>query len=105
MTRTSKPRHGHLAPFLSSLVVRSGLSHKVIAADVGISETRLSSRLYRPEPMTLGKVLAVATRCGATSWELDRVRVLDALDRGALPIPEGCDEATVAKALAVLEGR
>lgn len=105
MSRASKPRHGHIAPFLSSLVVRSGLSGKEIAIDVDVSESRLSSRLYRPEPMTLGKILAVAARCGATSWELDRVRVLDALDRGALPIPEGCDEATVAKALAVLEGR
>lgn len=102
---TPKPRHGHLAPFLWSIVERSGLPHKVIAADVGISETRLSSRLYRPEPMVLGKVLAVAARCGATSAELERVRILDALDRGVLPIPDVCDEQRIAKALTVLEER
>jgi transcriptional regulator with XRE-family HTH domain len=96
-------RHGHLAPFLAVLVARSGLTGAAVADEAGLSPSRLSARLYRPEPLTLDKLLAVARVCGATPEEVARVRALDALDRGALPLPEGVDEVRVAAALAVLE--
>lgn len=105
MSRASKPRHGHLAPFLADLIARSGLKQVWLAIESGVTPTRLSMACRGPEPIGLDKLLRLVRAAGGTADDERRARVLHALDRGALPIPEGCDETTVAKALAVLEGR
>jgi hypothetical protein len=99
-----KPRHGHLAPFLAALVARSGLPLKVIAAETDVSMTRLSARLYRPDPLAPDRVAAIVRACGGTDDDVRRARVLDALDRGVVFVPAKADEATVARAMAVLDG-
>ena len=97
-------RHGHLAPFLAQLRERSGLSFAELSARTGIALSTLHRRTLMPEGMGPDKVEAFAAALRADAAELDRVRVLDALDRGALPIPAGCTEERVARAMAALEG-
>jgi transcriptional regulator with XRE-family HTH domain len=92
-----------LAPMLAFLLTRRGVSRRRIAAAVGISHVAIGERLAGRPSLSLQRTLDVARACGATPEELHRVRVLDALDRGALPLPNGVNADVVAAAMAVLE--
>jgi UDP-N-acetylenolpyruvoylglucosamine reductase len=104
LTMAHKPAFGHLAPLLRRLRSRSGLTVRALAARAGLPAfSSLGQRLKAPGHLGTAAILDVARACGATPEELHRVRVLDALDRGALPLPEGVGEERVAAALAALE--
>jgi hypothetical protein len=98
--------HGHLAPFLQTLRARAGgFTYEYLAAHIEVSTPLMHRRMHCPAGLGSDKIIKLAKHMGATSAELARVRALDALDRGALPIPDGASEAQVAKAMAALEGR
>lgn len=102
----NRPSFGHLAPFLQALKARSGLTVRALAAAAGLDgHAALGQRLRAPGHLGLAGIEGVARSAGATPTELARVRVLDALDRGSLPIPEETSEERVERAMAVLEGR
>jgi len=63
----------------------------------------MHKRLVAPGGLASETVARAALACGATTEELVRVRVLDALDRGHLPLPTGCTEASVQAAMVALE--
>jgi hypothetical protein len=82
------------------------MSVRALAAKAGLgTHAPLGMRLRAPGHLGTAALLDVARAAGASPIELARVRVLDALDRGSLPIPDGASEAQVAKAMAALEGR
>lgn len=62
----------------------------------------MSSRLHTPGGLSLRTVTKAAIACGATSEELTRVCVLDAMDRGALLLPDGCSYEQVSQALTIV---
>lgn len=97
-------RHGHLAPFLATLQARAGLTLAALGEACGLSLVTVHRRLHTPGCLGEERTIDLARACGATPEELHRVRVLDALDRRALPLPDGVDEGRVAAALAALEG-
>lgn len=96
--------YGHAAPLLQQ--IRSDITYEELANALGVATVSVHRRMHSP---TLGlgpeKTIELAERLGATPAELKRVRVLDALDRGTLPIPDGATEQQVTKAIAALEGR
>lgn len=89
--------------FLRELRMRANIDVRSLAKQVGVSHTPIFLSESRIGHLSLDKALACAAACGATAAELDRVRVLDALDRGALPIPEGSTEQDVCNAFGMLE--
>lgn len=68
-----------------------------------MSVPAMHRRLQAPMGLSLDTILKAAKACSATSEELTRICVLDAMDRGVLPIPDGCSETKVCEAMAVLE--
>lgn len=89
--------------FLRELRLRAGFDVRSLAKQVGLSHTPIVLSEGRGiGHMSLDKALACAAACGATEAELDRVRVLDALDRGSLPLPDGTTEDRVVAALDML---
>ncbi len=95
-------RSGHLAPFLEALRTRANLTTSALAAACNVSVGAMSSRLHAPGGLSLQKVTRAAIACGATSEELTRVCVLDAMDRGALSLPDGCSYEQVSQALTIV---
>ena len=95
-------RSGHLAPFLEALRTRANLTTSALASACGVSVGAMSSRLHTPGGLSLRTVTKAAIACGATSEELTRVCVLDAMDRGALLLPDGCSYEQVSQALTIV---
>lgn len=95
-------RSGHLAPFLDALRSRANLTTSALAAACGVSVGAMSSRLHGPGGLSLQTIARAALTCGATPEELTRVCVLDAMDRGALPLPDGCSYEQVHQALTIV---
>lgn len=89
--------------FLRELRLRAGFDVRSLAKQVGLSHTPIVLSESRIGHMCLDKALAVAAACGATEVELDRVRILDALDRRLLPLPEGTTEEGVEDAIRALD--
>lgn len=100
---TSRPRTGHLAPFLADLIARSPHKLYAVADDAGVTRTRLSSACYSPQSISLDSVLRIVRAAGGKPEDEQRARLLHALDRGVLTLPDGCDERRLAAAVAVLE--
>lgn len=98
-----KPRFGHLPPFLAALRKRANLSQVAVAQAIGCSYQPVYQAETLPRGASREIVEGFALACGATPDELARVRVLDALDRGHLPLPDGCTEDRVRAAMAALE--
>lgn len=98
--------HGHLAPFLQGLRSRGEVfTYEYLAEQIGVAPAVVHRRMHGPGGLATSTIFALARTMGATPAELKRVRALDALDRGALPIPDGATEAQVQKAMAALEVR
>lgn len=89
---------------LAALLERGGVSQVQAARAAGVSSTSLGYRLRGGRSIGTVALVAAARAAGATLVELQRLEVLDALDRGALPLPEGADEDRVRRALAILRG-
>jgi transcriptional regulator with XRE-family HTH domain len=86
-------RSNLIGPFVASLLSRSQRSQRWAADVAGVGHTSLSERL-RGVKSSLGveALVTIAEALGATADEVQAVRDLDAIDRGALPL----DEATTA---------
>jgi transcriptional regulator with XRE-family HTH domain len=95
-------RSGHVAPFLDALRTQANLTTSALAAACGVSVGGMSSRLHGPGGMSLATLTRAAIACGATSEQLTRLCVLDAMDRGALLVPSQASEEQVHTALSAL---
>jgi transcriptional regulator with XRE-family HTH domain len=95
---------GALAPFLTQLVERSGLLKADVARAAGVARSTLLARLAGRSPLAADKLRRIVQTCGGSEADIRRARVLDALDRRALHVPPHATEATVARAMAVLDG-
>jgi len=100
----TRVRVGHLPPFMASLRARAGLSQASLGSLVGLSYQPVYKAETSPSGVSLAALLSMGKACDATPDELQRIRILDALDRGYLPIPDGCAEERAARAMHILEG-
>lgn len=94
----------HLVPILRRSPATS--THRRAGRIAGVSHVSLGEVLRgRAHSVSVAKLEAIARAAGATEAELERLRVLAAIERGSLPVARDIDEERVARALAVLEGR
>jgi transcriptional regulator with XRE-family HTH domain len=95
----------HLGPYLAAFLGRKGLTQRRAAQAAGVSTVSFGERLRgRVASVSTAKVILAASAHGATTEELESIEVLDALDRGALPLPPGTSEEAVRAARCALLG-
>lgn len=77
-------------PYVASILARDSRTQRYAALKAGCSHVALGERLRGDvSSLSLEKLQDAARACGASEAELETIADLHAIDRGALPLPEG----------------
>jgi len=92
---------GQVAKMLAELRKRAGLTQRQVAAAIGRSYQPVHMAESYPGGVSIEIMREIATACGATSEELERLEILHIVDARSVPIPKGTTEDQVRRMLAI----
>lgn len=95
---------GQVAGMLTELRRRAKLTQRQVATKIERSYQPVHMAETYPGGVSIDIMREIATACGATSEELERLEILHIIDARSVPIPKGTTEEQVRRMLAVLTG-